>query len=148
MTEPTRLTPIEELCNALHSGGFVLTAESRDTLSLRPRAGVSNAMAAAITKYRAKLIDFLIDRAPCAPYPCSYCCGEFVSTPEERCPGCESLRGKPLRFDPTDPDFSLFLRAYESRHSAGKTVPTLPTAGNRPGWDSSSKTLPPYAATT
>jgi DNA mismatch repair protein MutH len=148
MTESIRRTPIEEMCEMLHSGRFVLTAESRDTLSLRPRAGVSNALAEAIRQHRSRLIDFLYGRPACAPYPCSYCCGEFVSTPEERCQDCEKLRGQPLRMRPNSPEEQAFLHAYEIRQSARKTLPTVPRAENRRSGTVAPQTVPPYATTT
>ena len=110
----TRLTTIEELCAALHDGGFVLTAIDRDAFSIKPRSAVSTELAAAIKRQSDRLQTFLVDRGPCTPHPCSDCGGEFVSTPSEPCHECRNRRGEPLRFRPNSPEEQEFVRFWMS----------------------------------
>lgn len=146
--QPTPLMSVEELCAALRTGGFVLTAESRTTLSLRPRAGCTEAMAKAIQRYKHRLTIALFDQPPTTPHACGYCGSEFVLEPGSVCKWCATIIGKPLRMKPNSPEERAFLSAWEARQSAGKTVPTLPATAERADRDSSSQTLPAYGTTT
>jgi hypothetical protein len=149
----TRLTPIEELCAALHAGGFVLTAIDGDAFSIKPRSAVSTELAARIKHEAAKLQAFLVDLGrPCTPFPCSDCCGEFVSTASEPCPECRNRRGKPIRAKAGSPEEALFLAAYERREELQKNRPNCPTPVKSPEIRIFGTVHPqlsqPYAATT
>jgi hypothetical protein len=142
-TPPVILTAFE-LCEALRRGGFVLSAVSRDTLSIRPRAGVTDQIAQAITHHKPALLELFAETraAELTPHPCAYCTARFVRADGDWCGDCQPLFGQPMRFEPDSAEERLFLIALEKRKKMQENLPNVPNEPSGNVRENSARTFP------
>jgi hypothetical protein len=125
-----RRTPIEALCAALHSGGSS-SRRSRahaQFCASRRRFG-RHGRGHQVTTAPADRLPARSGSA-CAPFPCRYCGGEFVSTPDQDCRIVRKVRRKAAPIRSEQPGGGLRLPPSPTEtlgKSAGKTVPTVPS---------------------
>jgi hypothetical protein len=143
-TRPTAILTAYELSEALRRAGLVLAAVSRDTLSIRPRAAVTEPIAQAITHHKPALLHlFATTRAAeLTPYPCAYCTARFVRSDGEWCDDCRPLRGQPMRFEPDSAEERLFLIALEKRKKMQENLPNVPNEPSGNVRENSARTFP------
>ncbi len=122
---------VSELADAFKARGLVLTATASG-LSVRPKSGVTEAIATAITYHKSALLQVLNGGAPVTPSACAFCTVEFVSSAGQNCRHCVRLLGLPFRFAPGSAAETQFLHRWENRNGLQSNRPNCPTSGSRP----------------